>query len=179
MENSLVCLKIDAQGRLASVFDKRCGRELVDGAANRIMVYPNDLPRKFDAWDIEPGFAAGGHEVTATTTTLTASGPHMGEITASRRVSASTIVTRYRPWANSARFDMITEIDWHDRRTYLRATFPLNVMAESAAFDQAIGVTPRATHDNTTWQKAHTASHTPSCHMTAVGGRTTCRQKPI
>ena len=154
LENDLVRVTIDAQGRISSHYDKRCLRELVDGAANRIMIYPNDLPRNYDAWDIEPGFAASGYELTEATIALTATGPHMAEITVTRRVSASTITTRYRLWANSARLDMVTDIDWHDRRTYVRAAFPLQVLAESATYDQAIGVTHRATHDNTTWQQA-------------------------
>lgn len=155
MENDLVKVQIDPQGRIASLFDKRCGRELVDGAANRIMVYPNDLPRNFDAWDIEPGFDLGGYELTdGAKVEVTATGPHMAEITVTRTISASRIVTRYSLWSNSARLDMVTDIDWHDRRTYLRASFPVNVLSDTAAFDQAIGVTNRATHDNTTWQQA-------------------------
>ncbi|WP_237152922.1 alpha-mannosidase [Oryzibacter oryziterrae] len=155
MENDLVRVEIDAKGRIASLYDKRRARETVDGAANRIMVYPNDLPRNFDAWDIEPGFALGGYELDSVDSlAVTATGPHMAEITVTRSLSASRIVTRYRLWSNSARLDIKTDISWHDRRTYLRAAFPVNVLAESAAFDQAIGVTVRATHDNTTWQQA-------------------------
>jgi alpha-mannosidase len=48
----------------------------------------------------------------------------------------------------------VTEIDWHDRRTFLRAEFDLAVLADAAQFDQAIGVIARPTHTNTSWQKA-------------------------
>jgi alpha-mannosidase len=78
----------------------------------------------------------------------------LGEVTIRRRLGASTITQRLRLWANSARLDFVTDIDWHDRRTYLRAEFPLSVLADEAQFDQAIGITSRATHDNTSWQKA-------------------------
>ena len=59
LENAFVRATLDASGRLISVFDKRCGRELVStgGAANRLMVYRNELPRTYDAWDIEIGRA--------------------------------------------------------------------------------------------------------------------------
>ena len=155
LENDLVRVSLDAAGRVVSVFDKRCGRELVDGAVNRLMVYRNDLPRNFDAWDIEPGFALSGEELTALDSLeVTASGLHLGEITLRRTLGASTITQRLRLWANSARLEFVTDIDWHDRRTYLRAEFPLTVLAQDAQFDQAIGITSRPTHDNTTWQKA-------------------------
>jgi alpha-mannosidase len=62
-------------------------------------------------------------------------------------------VQAYRLWANSARLEVATELDWHDRRCYLRAAWPLAVHSEEAVFDQSIGVTRRATHDNTSWQR--------------------------
>ena len=146
---------LDSHGRIASIFDKRRKRELVDGAANRLMVYRNDLPRTFDAWDIEPGFSLGGEELLAfDSCEVTATGPYLGEITIVRSLGASRITQKLRLWCNSPRLDIVTDIDWHDRRTYLRAAFPVNVLAEQAVFDQAIGVTQRATHDNTTWQLA-------------------------
>ncbi|MBO9171591.1 alpha-mannosidase [Rhizobium sp. L245/93] len=155
MENAFVRVILDAQGRISSLLDKRCGRQLIDGAANRLMLYRNDLPRNFDAWDIEPGFELGEEELLSLESReVTESGPHRAEITLVRRFSASTITQRLRLWANSPRLEIVTDLDWHDRRTYLRAAFPLNVLAEEAVFDQAIGVTRRSTHDNTTWQKA-------------------------
>jgi alpha-mannosidase len=157
LENAFVRAELDEAGRLVSVFDKRCGRELVaaGGAANRLMVYRNELPRTYDAWDIESSFALGGEELTALDSlTVTAQGPHLGEITIVRKLSASTITQRLRLWANSPRIDFVTDIDWHDRRTYVRAAFDLTVLANEAQFDQAIGITGRATHNNTTWQQA-------------------------
>ena len=155
MENALVRVTLDAEGRIGSLFDKRAGRELMDGPGNRLMVYRNDLPREYDAWDIEPGFELGGEELgPPVSVEVTAEGPHLAEITVTRRFGASTIVQHMRLWSNSPRVEIVTDLDWHDRRTYLRAVFPVTVLAETAVFDQAIGVTHRATHDNTTWQKA-------------------------
>lgn len=155
LENEQVFVKLDDHGRVASMIDKRSGRELVDGAANRLMLYRNDLPRKYDAWDIEPGFELSGEELLdVDSIKITATGPHLGEITVTRRFGASRIVQHLRLWSNSLRLEFATEVDWHDRRCYLRAVFPLNILAEQAVFDQAIGVTTRATHDNTSWQKA-------------------------
>lgn len=155
LENDLVRVTLDTSGRVVSMFDKRCDRELVDGAANRLMIYRNDLPRRYDAWDIEPGFELHGEELRdAQSVEVSARGPHLGEITVRRTFGASTVTQRIRLWANSPRLDFVTDIDWHDRRTFLRAEFDLAIMAESAQYDQAIGVTNRATHTNTSWQKA-------------------------
>jgi len=155
LENDFVRATLDEFGRLASLFDKRCGRELLDGPGNRLMLYRNDLPRQYDAWDIEAGFELGEEEwLSVESRRVTAEGPHLAEIEIVRRHSASTIRQKLRLWANSPRLEVVTDLDWHDRRTYLRARFPVTVLAEEAVFDQAIGVTRRPTHDNTTWQRA-------------------------
>jgi alpha-mannosidase len=155
LENALVRATLDAQGGIASLWDKRMGREVLSGPGNALMVYRNDLPRTYDAWDIEPGFELNGYELTALDSIkVTAAGPHLAEITVTRSLGASTIRQAYRLWANSPRLEVVTDLDWHDRRTYVRAAFPLNVLADEAVFDQAIGVTRRATHDNTSWQRA-------------------------
>ncbi|CAI9415688.1 hypothetical protein ANOBCDAF_03532 [Pleomorphomonas sp. T1.2MG-36] len=155
LENDFVRVTLDEFGRVASLLDKRCGRELLDGPGNRLMLYRNDLPRQYDAWDIEAGFELGEEEwLSVESRRVTAEGPHLAEVEVVRRHSASTIRQRLRLWANSPRLEIVTDLDWHDRRTYLRATFPVTVLAEEAVFDQAIGVTRRPTHDNTTWQRA-------------------------
>ena len=155
LENALVRATLDADGRIASLLDKRTGREVLSGPGNALRVYRNDLPRTYDAWDIEPGFDLNEYEVTALDSiAVTAKGPHLAEITVIRTLGASTIRQSYRLWANSPRLEIVTDLAWHDRRTYVRAAFPLNVLGEEAVFDQAIGVTRRATHDNTSWQRA-------------------------
>ena len=155
LENAFVRATLDAQGRIASLFDKRTGRETLSGPGNALLVHRNDLPRTYDAWDIEPGFAIHESELTALDSiAVTATGPHLAEITVTRSLGASSIKQSYRLWANSPRLEIVTDLGWHDRRTYIRAAFPLNILAEEAVFDQAIGVMRRATHDNTSWQRA-------------------------
>ncbi|NGP18842.1 alpha-mannosidase [Devosia aurantiaca] len=155
LENALVRIALDDAGRIASLFDKRSGSEMLRGPGNRLLAYRNDLPRRFDAWDIEPGFELGEEEITALDRMeVTAEGPHLAEITVVRRFGASRIAQKLRLWSNSPRLDIVTDLDWHDRRTYLRADFDLDILANDAQFDQAIGITSRSTHDNTSWQKA-------------------------
>ena len=50
-------VEIAADGTLASVFDKRAGREALAGRGNQIWAYV-DKPRNWDAWDIEEDYAA-------------------------------------------------------------------------------------------------------------------------
>ena len=81
-------------------------------------------------------------------------GPHRAAIRVTRRFRDSTIVQTYRLWANSARLDIATDIDWHERRILLKARFPLAIRSDTATFECAHGVIRRPTHRNTSWDTA-------------------------
>ena len=153
LENALLRVEIGEDGTLASVFDKRAGREALDGRGNQIWAYV-DKPRNWDAWDIEEGYTGQGQEITASDIEVLERGPHRGAIRITRRFRDSTIVQSVRLWANSARLDLVTDIDWHERRILLKARFPLAVRAEQATFECAHGVIRRTTHRNTSWDAA-------------------------
>ena len=154
LENRYLRVEIGADGTLARVFDKRFGREVLDGRGNQIWAY-HDQPRDYDAWDIEEDYARTGAEVTACAPLeIIEAGGQRGAIRVTRTVGASTIVQSVRLWANSARIDFRTRIDWHDRRILLKARFPLLVRSDFATFECAFGVVRRPTHRNTSWDAA-------------------------
>ena len=69
-------------------------------------------------------------------------GPHRAAIRVTRKFRDSAIVQTYRLWANSARLDFATDIDWHERRFLLKARFPLAIRSDRATFECAHGVDP-------------------------------------
>ena len=71
-----------------------------------------------------------------------------------RRHRDSAIVQTVRLWANSARLEFKTDVDWHDRRLLLKARFPLAIRSDHATFECAHGVIRRPTHRNTSWDRA-------------------------
>jgi alpha-mannosidase len=66
----------------------------------------------------------------------------------------STITQTYVLTANAVRLDIETEIDWHDRRVFLRTLTPVNARNRLATFECANGVVMRPTHRNTSWEQA-------------------------
>ena len=154
LENDFVKVRLNPDGTLASLYDKRMGRECLSGRGNRIMAY-TDKPRYFDAWDIEEDYAEGGVELLAAgPAEVVEKGPHRVSVRIRRAFGTSTFTQTVRLWANSARVEFKTEIDWHDRRILLKARFPLNIHAEHATFECACGVIQRPTHRNTPWDMA-------------------------
>jgi alpha-mannosidase len=147
LENELVRVELALDGTLASVLDKRLGRELLDGRGNQLWAYV-DKPREWDAWELDASYGEHGEEIAAHSLEVVEDGPHRAAIRVERRFRDSRIVQDVRLWAGSARIDFATKLDWHDRRWLLKARFPLAVHAPTARFETAFGVIERPTRDN-------------------------------
>jgi alpha-mannosidase len=154
LENAAVRVELDGTGALSSVWDKAAGREVLAGRGNQLWAYV-DKPRLYDAWEVDASYAETGRELgPAESVELTESGPHRAAIRVRRRFRSSVIVQDIRLWANSARVEFRTTVDWHDRHWLLKALFPLAVRADHATFETAFGVVRRPTHRNTSWDAA-------------------------
>lgn len=154
IENDFVRAQLAPDGTLASVFDKRAGREVLEGRGNQIWAYA-DKPRNWDAWDIEEDYWRQGEEITVSEPPeVLEHGPHRAAIRVVRDYRSSRITQTIRLWASSARLEFKTEIDWHDRRLLLKARFPLAIRNDFATFECAHGVVRRSTLRNTSWDEA-------------------------
>ena len=161
LENDLVKVRLNTDGTLASLWDKRAGRECLSGRGNQIWAFV-DKPRYFDAWDIEEDYEANGQELLAIgNAKVTEQGPHRVAVQIERKFGASTITQTIRLWANSPRVEFKTDIDWHDRRVLVKSRTPLAIHADHATFECACGVIRRPTHRNTPWDavKYEVAGH--------------------
>jgi alpha-mannosidase len=154
LENAFLRVEVAADGTLASIYDKQADREVLAGRGNQLWAYV-DKPRNWDAWDIEEDYPHQGEEVPATAPfEIVEQGPHRAAIRILRRFRNSEVVQTVRLWANSPRLEFKTDIDWHDRRTLLKARFPLAIRSDNATFECAHGVVRRPTHQNTPWEQA-------------------------
>jgi alpha-mannosidase len=148
LENDRFRIQIGTDGTLTSIFDKRASREVLSDRANQIWAYP-DVPRNYDAWDIDPDYAAEGREIVAAAPpAVVVSGPVYGAVEMIRRVGAASIRQRYVLRAGAERLEIETEIQWTGRRTLVRALFPLAVRSHEAWFETAFGAVARPTHRN-------------------------------
>ena len=154
MENKHLRVELAADGTLASVYDKRAGREVLAGPGNALWAYA-DRPRNWEAWDVDETYPAFGEPLPAPETAeVVETGPHRAALRLTTRFRDSTIVQDLRLWAGSARLDVRTRIEWHERRVLLRARFPLAVRASTALCETAFGVQARPTHRNTRFEQA-------------------------
>jgi len=154
LENELVRVELADDGTISSLFDKQIERETLSGPANQLRLF-HDLPAAWEAWNLtdtsrQPGRLLSEFESCRVVET----GPLRASIEIRRRFNDSEIVQRYSLRAGSPRFDIETEIDWNERRTLLRALFPLAIHASHATFETSYGAVKRSTRRNTSWERA-------------------------
>jgi alpha-mannosidase len=154
LSNRHLRAEIGEDGTILSLFDKKNRREALGGRGNQIWAY-TDIPRDWEAWDMDVSYPNEGREILAESAPkVVEAGPVRAGLRVVRKLGNSTIVHIYWLWSGARRLEIETHLHWDERRTLLRALFPLNVRAHEAWFETAFGAVPRPTHRNTSWDQA-------------------------
>jgi len=153
LENQHLRLEVAPDGTMARLYDKDHRREVLAGRGNQLWVY-TDVPRYWEAWDLDASYAQEGREIPATQVKLIEGGPLRAGLWVERKIGASRLEQTYWLWGGSRRLEIETTAHWQERRTLLRALFPLQIHAQHAWFDTAFGAVSRPTHANTPWDAA-------------------------
>lgn len=155
LESSEISVTIGSDGSIASCTHKPTARSIFRERANQLWAYL-DRPRAWDGWDVDERYPQEGFDVgEVTSIDIIEEGPIRASVRVTRNWRSSTIVQTYRITTGSARLDIETYIDWHERRVMLRAHFPLALRAHESVAETIYGVHHRPTHVNTSWQESH------------------------
>ncbi len=156
MENRFFRLELDEKGQIASLYDKRAGRQVLQpGSAGNVLQMFEDRPLNYDAWDIDRYFADKAWEVGGVESVcVTETGPVRGTVEISRSFSRSAMVQRVHLYDSIPRIDFHTEVDWYETHTLLKAAFPVAVNASRATYEIQFGAIDRPTHRSTSWDQA-------------------------
>ncbi len=153
LENQHLRLEVAPDGTMARLYDKDHRREVLAGRGNQLWLY-TDVPRYWEAWDLDASYTQEGREIPATQVKLIEGGPMRAGIWVERKLGVSRLEQTYWLWGGSRRLEIETIAHWQERRTLLRALFLLKIHAPQAWFDTAFGAVPRPTHTNTGWDAA-------------------------
>ncbi|RPJ50629.1 MAG: alpha-mannosidase, partial [Chloroflexi bacterium] len=157
LENEFVRAELRRDGALASLFDKRAGRESIqpDRPANRFILF-DDQPNNWDAWDVDVFHLEKQASIPgAKSSRVIEPGPLRVSVAYEYDLSPrSTLVQIVSLSAVSPRLDFSTEVEWHERHKFLKVEFPLNVRAMNATYETQFGHLQRPTHFNTSWDMA-------------------------
>lgn len=154
LENELIKVLVNPDGTLRSVYDKESGREALSDRGNQLWIF-TDIPRQFDAWDIDASYTQEGLELSAGQPhQLVESGPLRATLRVTRKFGNSEIVQDYSLTSGSRQLVIRTQAQWHGRRRLLRAFFPLQIRSHEFWTETAFGAVARPTHRNTSWDQA-------------------------
>lgn len=143
LENARYAVKIDANGDLASVFDKEAGKELLSGPVRLEM--RNDPSPDKPAWRIlyETVTAAPREYPAAPSVRVVERGPVRVALEISRKAAGSTFVQRVMLTNGGDRVDVENLIDWKSPNTLLKASFPFAASNPKATYDLGLGTIER------------------------------------
>jgi alpha-mannosidase len=157
LENSALKLTVDEKtGCITSLYDKKAKFEtLAAGACGNQLVTFKDLPKDYDAWNVDPG--TFDHPVPiekADSVELTEKGPLMAAIRVTRTWQSSKFVQQLVLTTGSDEVQVINDFDWHETHVMLKAAFPLAASGPKATYEMPYGWVDRPTTRNNSWEQA-------------------------
>jgi alpha-mannosidase len=148
LENQYYRVKLNAEGDVASIFDKSLGKELLAAPARLAISYDN--PEHWPAWNMDwdqeqaaPKAYVGGPAQVR----VVENGPARVAIEVRRQAAGSSFVQTVRLAAGDAgkRVEFANAIDWNTRESNLKASFPLTASNLMATYNWDMGTIERPT----------------------------------
>ncbi len=155
-ETDFYQIEWNENGELTRLYDKQACREVQrqGECGNQFQLF-HDQPTYWDAWDIDPLFAEQkAHQPTLVSVDVVLKGKTMDRIRFKWTLSSSFIEQDLVLYHHSARIDFETRVSWHETHKLLKVAFPVDVQTSKATFEIPFGVVERATHSNTSWERA-------------------------
>jgi len=157
LENARYRIRLDANGDVASIYDKSLERDLLAGPAR--FEIKTDNPRNWPAWNMDwedqqrapRAYVEGPAQVR-----IVERGPVRVALEVERETEGSRFVNTIRLSAGDAgnRVEFGNLIDWNTREAHLKAVFPLTASNVSATYNQDIGTIERANDDERQFEVA-------------------------
>jgi alpha-mannosidase len=148
LENDYYRVKVNDDGDVSSIFDKKAGRELLSAPARLAISYDN--PTQWPAWNMDwdqeqaapKAYVSGAAKIR-----IAEEGPVRVALEVTRETAGSRFVETIRLASGDAgkRVEFLNAIDWNTRESNLKATFPLTASNEMATYNLGIGTIRRPT----------------------------------
>ena len=149
-------ITFDENGAIASLIDRRIGRELVNGLPFNTFVMAEDLPAEYDNWDIdadaEEKLAPAGRLISRQ---VVSDGPAELRIRSEYQLTEKTVIRQDMVFdAASPLITFDTVIDWQEEHRLLKAVFDTALHADGMRSEIQFGHIRRSNHRSTDWDRA-------------------------
>ena len=153
LENARYKVTVDANGDIASIFDKSLGRELLSAPAR--LSFHTENPSAYPAWNMDwedrekpaRDFVEGPAQFR-----VVESGPARVSLEVRRTTENSVFTQQIRLAANSDRVEILNSIDWRSQEASLKADFTFTAANTNASFADKVGVSVRDNDKSTRFE---------------------------
>ncbi len=153
LENRFYKIRLDENGHFVSLYDKRCGREVLAGPSNRLVIF-EDKPAAESAWNIDLEYQNkrwdldGVEEIRVVEQT-----PLRGVLRVCRSFHRSRIEQDIILYGDSDRIDFRTRVSWQETEKMLKTEFLVDVLSSRATYEIPFAAIERTTHNNTSFDR--------------------------
>ncbi|HBL40638.1 MAG TPA: hypothetical protein DDY98_03335 [Ruminococcaceae bacterium] len=152
-ENDFFSLKFDERAELVSVFDKKNNREVLSGKGNAFRLY-EDLPGKYDAWDIVATYVDREFDTPAGKIEGMVKGDVFTCVTVSKVINRSRVLQNIIIYNELDRIDFDTFISWHEQEKLLKVGFDVDIKAQKYTRDIAYATIESSNYRHNPYDKA-------------------------
>ena len=153
MENARILAKVDEKGEIISLVRKDSGREFAAGPMNHLRLF-KDVPRLFDAWDIDSNYVDQEIIEDRNVTVTIAQDAGLQAVLEVKGTFGKSTYTQYIVLeADSERVEVRSEVDWKELHRLLKVSFPIDVVATNGINEIQFGYVERPTHRSRQFDK--------------------------
>ncbi|WP_342553782.1 alpha-mannosidase [Paenibacillus sp. FSL R7-0652] len=155
-ETEFYLLEFNDLGEITRWYDKSVEREwLRPGDRANEWQFFHDKPTYWDAWDIDPRFESQrAGTVQLISKEVVQRGSVQDVLRFRWKLNDSEISQDIILFHHQRRVDFKTRIDWNESHKLLKVAFPADLVAAKATYEIPFGALERATHNNTSWERA-------------------------
>ncbi|MDF2537820.1 MAG: putative alpha-mannosidase [Herbinix sp.] len=146
LENKQIRVTINQNAEVSSYIMKETGREFAATAMNKFLLY-KDVPRYFDAWDIDSPYENARMELDENAEiTIIVDTPIYAALLIKKTVGNSLLEQIISISKDSYQVTFETTVDWKELHRLLKVSFPVNVLAEEGINEMQFGYVTHPTH---------------------------------
>lgn len=157
IENSLYKLRLNENGDIISLFDKKNSKELVKaGKAIRLALFTENESFSWPAWEVlKKTVDSTPVSITSNVKVTLCENGKLRKTLCVEKSHGNSFFRQYIHLYEGAlahRIDFINEIDWQSTNSLLKAEFPFNLDNEKATYDLGVGSVQRGNNTSTAYE---------------------------
>ncbi len=143
-------------GTIAEYFDKRAGRQIVNGENFNTLLVAEDIPAAWDNWDVDADYEMKFKNASKLIESEVVSVGRVAYIVRNKYqiTEKSTVTQDMMFFADSAEIRFDTVMDWNENHKFLKVAFDSDVFDDFARHEIQFGYAKRPTTRNTSEEQA-------------------------